>query len=163
MSFRQIGDRSPGARRLLLERRMLPMILGVASAVLMLVGAFMPWVNAGIISAPGTRGDGAFAAIGAVVACAMFVLWGRQAVRGVEWPLAVAFLVGLVALGLVFYDAYHITVLSHSAQSALDELKDNPFAGLANSFKPSPGAGLYVTGAGSAAAALTAAFGTAKA
>ncbi len=75
------------------------------SAVLMVVGAFGPWVKALGQSASGTDGsnDGWLVVGAAVLGCALFFAMRKTRVGGV-WPL----LAGIAGLAVTLYDRNHL-------------------------------------------------------
>jgi hypothetical protein len=82
-----------------------------ASAGVMILGAFGPWIKALGTSVSGTDGsnDGWFVAGAAVLGAALFYL-ARDETSGAVWP----FLAGLAGLGITLYDRHNIQDRIHS-------------------------------------------------
>jgi hypothetical protein len=84
----------------------LPFWLGVLGCFVMIVGALGSWATAfGIVSVPGTRGDGWFVVAAAVAG--LSALW-TYAVQARTWPLIAAVLAGLGGAGVSAYDLHKL-------------------------------------------------------
>jgi len=89
-----------------MERRQGVFYWVLASAAMMLVGAFGPWVKVFGMSANGTDGsnDGWLIVAFAVIAAAIFVVK-----RGRQWAGIVALIGGIAATATAIYERVHIT------------------------------------------------------
>jgi hypothetical protein len=76
----------------------------IASAVVMVLGAFGPWARIlGIVSVNGTDGDGWIVIVAALIAVGLIVLRQRRKLVGL-WPVLVALLTAMLAAATVIYD-----------------------------------------------------------
>jgi hypothetical protein len=94
----------------------------------MAIGAFLPWVQAGIISLAGTSGDGVFVLVGGVLIAIIGLSRKATALTGIGVIVIAAF-----CLWIVF------NVVSGMAELMLEEEGDSLFTA-------SPGSGLLLSG-----------------
>jgi hypothetical protein len=105
-------------------------VILAVSAVIVCLGAFMPWVKLGIISASGTDGDGVITLLLAVVAGGLILIGaGRKSSTWLSGALL------LVAGGVVAIAVYDMANIQHEISTS-----DNIFAAHATI-----GEGLYAT------------------
>lgn len=102
---------------------------GLVGGILMIVGSFLPWAEAGLFSVAGISGDGVFTLIGGVLVTV--VTLAKR--RGVAPGLLVT-LIGLLGVWIVWTVMGNFTI-----RDAEDILNPGPGAGT----------GLFVTGLGS--------------
>lgn len=74
-----------------------PNVWMAVSGAVMAIGAFLPWITLGIISIPGTRGDGVFLVVGGLIVGALGVLKKRTTAIKVG-AIVVSVLAGLIVL-----------------------------------------------------------------
>jgi len=107
-----------------------PNVWMAVSGAAMAVGAFLPWITLGIISVPGTSGDGVFLIVGGLIVGALGLIKKRS--TGIRVGAMVAsILAGLVVLNTA------VNVANLIAET------DPTFLG-----SPSLGTGLILSGAG---------------
>ena len=107
-------------------------LIAGASALLVVLGAFMPWVKLGFLSANGTDGDGVITLLLGVVAGVLVLVAAQSQGRLVSFGIGGA---GVVIVAVAAYDIITIN-------DALND-SDNIFASSAT-----VGEGLYVTALG---------------
>jgi hypothetical protein len=123
------------------KRKTTDAILAGIGAVLVIIGAFLPWVKVAFISAAGTDGDGVITLIIAAIAGVLIL------VRLNNWSAILCLLVclgGLIISGIAIYDMINIQDKIDSARGQSE---------LASAFLSSAriGEGLYATLAGGVA------------
>lgn len=108
--------------------------VGMLSAVVVIIGAFLPWAKVmGFISVSGIDGDGTITFGAAAISCILIFLK--------KTPFWITLLLGVVVLATSGYDYYNM-MQATSGMPAGVEGEVNPFAELA---AMSVGIGLYLT------------------
>jgi len=110
--------------------------IGAVSAIVVIVGAFLPWAKVmGFLSIAGTDGDGMYtmaAGIAGVICCVIKKV-----------PIWVTLLLGVLVVAIMGYDGYNLMDMNSGLDSAATE--ENPFAAMA---QVSIGIGAYATALG---------------
>lgn len=114
-----------------------PNVWMALSGAVMAVGAFLPWITLGIISVPGTRGDGVFLIVGGLIVGALGLM--KKRTTGIRvGAMVVAVLAGLIVLNT---GANVATLIADTEPTLLGS--------------PSIGTGLILSGAGCLSALLS--------
>ena len=109
------------------------MIVTIASAVVIVVGSFLPWASLGALSVSGTDGDGGLTLIlGLMVGGAMALWWMHECEA--RWQLIASAIAGVLVVGITGYDMTEV-------QSLIDDTESLEAFGL----EVSIGLGLVVT------------------
>ena len=74
-----------------------PNVWMAVSGAVMVVGAFLPWITLGIISVPGTRGDGVFLIVGGLIVGALGLM-KKRTTRTRVGAMVVSVVAGLIVL-----------------------------------------------------------------